>query len=1104
MLPHDVRFTAQKVAQRIALIEPLVYRRRQALPPFRYRPLDGPADEPPIGPDHQDADWALVEPNTYWGRWQTEFVLRTHFRRPAGWEEGSPVALYLPLGEAGDFSHPETLAYIDGQPYAACDRHHQEIVLPDSCLDGRPHLLSLHGWTGLGTPLGELGARLVMQLCPHGLPYVVCDRHKQDVPVPIQWRDDVRDLLWLHGWTAAGTVLSGESGTRLFMRPCALVQIHQPARDFLATARVALGAASSLDHRAPARERVLESLDQAFRVLDTREPFGEGFYESVHEAHRVLRQGIEEAGPPLDVQVVGTGHAHIDLAWLWTLGQTRRKAVRTFTNVIRLMERFPDYHFTQSQPQLYELVRLDAPELFEAIRGLVGQGRWEPVGGMWVEADCNLSGPESLARQLLLGRSYFARHFGPQAESPVLWLPDVFGYAWALPQLMRQAGLRYFMTIKIGWSQYNRLPYDSFWWQGVDGSRVLTHFSTTPGFGPSVSTYNARATPEEILGTWTNFQQKGAQRELLAIFGHGNGGGGPTAEMLENLGEMTAFPGLPRVRQGAVGDFFRRLEAEAGDRLPTWDGELYLELHRGTYTTQSRNKRANRKSEFLLHDAELLAAMALVLDPDYRYPAAELRRAWELVCLNQFHDILPGSSIGAVYEESLRQYEEVGRLAREARDGALETIGRQVGGDLLLVNPTSFPRSDLAHWAERLPAGERLERADGSAVRTQASADGGTWIDGGELPPLSVTALFRRKGAAPQVDQALTAEPELLQNERLRVELDRAGEVVRIYDRTAEREVLPGGAVANQLQAFEDRPLSWDAWDVDIYFEDKRWTAEPASSVKVLEAGPLRATLELRRRVLSSEVVQRVSLERGSARLDFDTEVEWRERHVLLKVAFPVEVLSPTATYEIQWGSVERPTHGNTSWDWARFETCAQKWADLSEGDYGVSLLNDCKYGHDVRGSVLRLSLLRSPTMPDPQADQGKHRFTYSLLPHQGRWGEETVGAAYALNDPLLAVPGPGEGGSGDHTFLQVSSPNVVIETVKGAEDGRGIIVRLYESQRRRGPVTLTAGFDLSEAWESNLLEEDQAPLKVEDRSIRLSLRPYEIVTLRLLASGRG
>jgi len=1055
-LLHEVRLTIKKVQRRLELIEPLVYRRYQVLPPFRCLLLPDASQLDPtnIGPAGDDSAWPIIQPNTYWGGWLTDYVLRTQFQVPDGWDPDAAVALYLPLGVAGDFSHPESLAYIDGEHYASCDRHHQEISLPAEWRDRRSHLLALHGWTGRG------GAT------------------------------------------------KGEPGTQLFMRTCALVEIDQATRDFLATARVAAGIVQQLDENEPARAYLLNALDEAFKLLDTREPVGDGFYASVPPAHAALHRGIARAGNPMETQIVATGHAHIDVAWLWTLAQTRRKAARTFHTVTRLMEQFPDFHFTQSQPQLYEFIRQDFPDLFEKIGQRVAEGRWEAIGGMWVEADCNLTGPESLARQFLLGRSFFREHFGPQAESPVLWLPDVFGYAWNLPQLMKEAGLDYFFTIKIGWNKYNRLPYDSFWWQGLDGTRVLTHFSTTPeggsifwGGNSWASTYNAGATPGEAIGTWRKFQQKELHQELLMAYGQGDGGGGPTREMLENIREMAAFPATPRMRQGSAGDFFRKLEANEGDKLPVWNGELYLELHRGTYTTQSRNKQANRKSEFLLHDAEFLATQAALLNPGYHYPLQALQHAWQLVCLNQFHDIIPGSSITPVYTESLAQYAEVHAAALSVRESALAAIGSQAGGDLLAANPTSFARRDLAFWSGYLEAGQHLERADGTPVATQSAAEG-TWLALGEIAPFTVEALrFAGRAGAPSPLQsaALFASAELLENDYLRVELNAAGDITRILDKVNRREVLPDGALAGQFQAFEDRPVDWDAWDIDIFYDDKLWTSEPATSIRVVESGPLRATLEVRRRILHSDYVQRISLACNSRQLDFVTDIEWREQHILLKAAFPIDVLSPVATYEIQWGNVQRPTHRNTSWDWARFESCAQKWVDLGEGGYGASLLNDCKYGHDIRDNVMRISLLRSPTVPDPEADQGEHRFAYSLLPHAGSWDEATIAAAYALNDPIIIAEGQrGRAEKALAPLLTVDRPNIVIETIKQAEDGDGIIVRLYESQRQRGPVTLTTGFQLDSAWRANLLEENQTPLSVTGRQVSLFVKPYQIVTLRL------
>ncbi|HZA41390.1 MAG TPA: alpha-mannosidase [Actinomycetota bacterium] len=1047
-MEHQKRHTAEKIARRIALVEPLVYRRTVALPNFRYRALSGPSEKPAVAGEVRAA-LSEIEPYSHWGEPQRDFELHGSFEVPADWDRGSPAALYLPLGDAGDFSHPEAVVYVDGRPIAACDCHHQEVPVGARWRDGRDHRLTLHGWTGLGG---------------------------STTPAP---------------------------GTRLLMGRPAVVLIDVDLREFLSWARLSLATAEGLSSDDPITARLLTALDEAFRALETRDPLGDHVYASVAEAHEILLKGIEQAGPPLDVEIVATGHAHLDVAWLWTLGQTRHKAARTFRTVLTLMEEYPEFHFTQSQPQLYEYVRQDHPELFESIGKAISDGRWEPTGGMWVEADCNITGAESLARQFLLGRAFFAEHFGPGSDSPVAWLPDVFGCTWALPQLIKQAGLEYFMTIKLGWNQYNRLPADTFWWQGIDGTRVLTHFSTTGARGAQSSTYNSAATVEEVLGTWTRYQQKELRAEQLMIFGYGDGGGGPTREMLENIGAMEAFPGLPKVRQGRAGEFFRRLEVDAGDDLPVWNGELYLEYHRGTYTTQARNKRANRKTEFLLHDAELVATMTQVVADDYRYPVEELRDLWRVVCLNQFHDILPGSSIGDVYRESLEQYDEVGRAAVDIRDAALEALFGGVSGDIVLLNPTSFERSDLALWpGVELQADEHLERSDGTPVPTQTSS-AGTWIATPSLPPMGTETLVRRPGAAPSPEATLRVTESALENEFLIVELDAPGDIVRIFDKRHSREVLPPGRIANEFQAFEDRPLSWDAWDIDIYFDDKKWTSEPARSIGVLESGPLRGTIEIRRRILNSEYVQRISLAHNSARLDFETDIDWRENHVLLKVGFPVDVLSPVATYDIQWGNIQRPTHRNTSWDWARFETCAHKWVDVSEGDYGVSLLNDCKYGHDIHENVIRLSLLRSTSMPDPAADRGRQVFVYSLLPHAGLW-DATIGAAYALNDPVLVyeVERPGtEPGRVRETssFVSTDFPSAVIETVKGAEDGRGIIVRLYESQRRRGRVNLETAFPLAEARRADLLERDGEPLEVRGSTVSFEIRPYEIVTVRLI-----
>jgi alpha-mannosidase len=635
-------------------------------------------------------------------------------------------------------------------------------------------------------------------------------------------------------------------------------------------------------------------------------------------------------------------------------------------------------------------------------------------------------------------------------------------------------------------------------WQGIDGTQILTHFSTVKEFGSEyASTYNSMANAKEALGTWQNFQQKELQKDLLMAYGFGDGGGGPTREMLENIEVMKNFPSLPQVKQSSVKQFFETIEPLTESKMmPVWNGELYLEYHRGTYTTQARNKRANRKSEFLMHDAEFIAALTS-LHTDYKYPLQQFNDAWRTICLNQFHDIIPGSSIGPVYEESQEQYAELTTNITQLRDEALQALAQELDGDLILVNSTSFVQRGLV-----FVPGNSFQRftLNDQLVPTQQT-DSGCWLDAGELARYSVTALRQMSNVEGQASQVISSS-NILENDFLRVEFNADGDITRIFDKKANREVLPPNTIGNQFQAFEDRPKSWDAWDVDIFYDDKLWLAEPAESIKFIEYGELRQTIEIKRKIQRSEYIQRISLSHNSPRLDFDTHINWNERHTMLKVAFPVDVLSPQATYEIQWGNVTRPTHRNTSWDWARFETCAQKWVDLSEGDYGVSLLNDCKYGHDIHDNVMRITLLRSSTMPDPMADFGEHEFKYSLYPHAGSWNEETQREAYLLNDPIIVyrskVKGQGSNVTRHVSLVTCDSPNVVIETIKRAEDGNGLIVRLYESQRRRRQVRVRFGSAVDSAWATNLLEENESALDVENDSIILNLKPYQIVTLRV------
>jgi alpha-mannosidase len=1060
LMLHKIYWTPQKINIKLRALEAHIHVKTAPIADFEYALLDSPEVKPPLTPDERsEMPKHPLPANSYWGSWQKDFILWTEFSIPPEWDLDSTIALHLPIGVAGDFEHPEALIYIDERAVAACDRHHQTSILPKALKDHAIHRLVLHGWTGLGP----------------------------EFPM--------------------------HSQTQLFMKPCALVQLYDDLYQFVRLARVCLQTIEVLDELNPVKHKLLTALDACFRQLDTREVGHADFSTKLQRAWAILNDGITSAGLPLEVDLYAIGHAHIDVAWLWTVAQSRRKAGRTFHTVLHLMEQFPEYRFTQSQPQLYDYVRQDYPELFKRIQQAVQQGQWETIGGMWVEADCNISGAEALARQFLLGRHFFTEHFGPSAETPVLWLPDVFGYPASLPQLIKQAGLNYFFTIKIGWNQYNRIPYDSFYWQGLDGTRILTHFSTTPEAHNirSHATYNAEINPLTMLGTWLNIQHKDIQQEALVSYGWGDGGGGPTQEMIENIRLLAAFPGLPRIHYSSVRQFFERLAAKDG--WPIWIGELYLEFHRGTYTTQSRNKRANRKMEFLLHDVEVLASMASLIETDYVYPDDELDKAWKLLCLNQFHDILPGSSITSVYEVSQKDYATIQEIGNNLRTLALQTLHEALSASVLVINPTGFARSDLVEWKGDMPDGFGLYNNDGMLVPIQKT-ETGTLLYIADVQPYSVMSLYLRPDSHDSYSTHMRATPTSLENYYLRVDFDENGDIVRIFDKVNRRDVLPPGQIADQFQAFEDRPMNWPAWDIDSYFEEVVWYSTPADSITVVEHGPLRATLAIKRRIGQSVYTQSIWLEFDKPHLHFHTQIDWREKNTLLKVAFPIDVLSDKATYEIQWGNVERPTHRNTSWDWARFEVCGHKWVDLSEGNYGVSLLNDCKYGFDVYGNVIRMSLLRGSTYPDPYADEGFHEFSYALLPHAGRWDENTIASAYALNDPLIlsihqagvstdntppsAIDHPDQG----NLLLQLvhtSNPNIVIETIKRAEDGQGYIIRLYEAHQWRGPITLTVGFPIKEVWKTNLLEENQEEVLFNQQRIHLSIAPFAIVSLRVL-----
>jgi alpha-mannosidase len=778
--------------------------------------------------------------------------------------------------------------------------------------------------------------------------------------------------------------------------------------------------------------------------------------------------------------ISAVGHAHIDTAWLWPLAETRRKCARTFSSVLRMMEDYPEYKFASPQAQQYAWMKAEYPILYQQIKHRVEKGRFIPVGGTWVEPDCNLPSGESLARQFLYGQRFFRKEFGQFCRE--FWNPDVFGYSAALPQIMRQAGIEYFLTQKLSWNQFNKPANQTFIWQGLDGSQVLTHF-------PPADTYNSRADVEEVLHEISNFKEHDRANESLMLFGYGDGGGGPTPEMLEQLRRMRfegqPVDGLPDVQIRSPQEFFTRC-ADDIKHPATWVGELYFELHRGTYTSQAANKRDNRRAEFTLHEAEFLSALAFATS-QRDYPSAELERLWKLTLTNQFHDILPGSSIREVYEDSARDYQEILESANLVSQAALQALfPEEPGPNVLLFNTLSAPRREVLE----LPWDQET---------AQQSANGRP-LALLEAPALGYAVQTTSHPAShPPVSARHEHEQFILENSFIRAVFTPGGQLTSLYDKRLNREAIAAGRTANQFVLYDDHPNQWDAWDVDIFHLEKFDLPAPAFSAEIIENGPLRAALRFEYQLSPrSRLQQTVLLACHSARLDFECQVDWYESQRFLKVEFPLEISASQATYEIQFGHVQRPTHFNTTWDLARFEVCAHRWADLSEPGFGVALLNDSKYGYACHGNVLRLSLLRATTSPDPQADRGQHHFRYALLPHAGDFRTAGVIAeGYRFNLPprLLPTNRPPE----KHSFFELSEEHVVLETLKKAEDTNSLILRLYEAHGRRGAFNLQSAPPIRAAALCNLLEEEQTELSTETAgTLRIEITPFQLQTVRL------
>lgn len=974
--------------------------------------------------------------------------------------------------------------------YTETDRPQTELpyapFMPDTLLSGRDGHFWFH--TEFTTPKAEEGKELYFQLLtgcegewdaknPQGLVYLngkmvqALDVNHTDVPLEPETYYDMYIYFY---------VGMHENSVR-FLPSLNLLdtRVEQLYYDVWVPYRAALCFAEYDDNYV----KIMKALDIALLHLDLRVPKSEDFYRSVEETRQYLRDEFYgKLCGDNGVTISCIGHTHIDVAWLWTLAQTREKAQRSFSTVAALMKQYPEYQFMSSQPQLYKYVKYAAPELYAQIKELVAQGRWEVEGAMWLEADCNLTSGESLVRQILHGKRFMKEEFG--VDSKILWLPDVFGYSAALPQILKKCGVDTFVTSKISWNETNKMPVDTFIWEGIDGSEVFTHFMTAKDAGErgqyspwKSATYNGYIKPEQVLGTWQTLQQKDYQSKALITFGFGDGGGGPTKDMLEQQRRLSyGLPGIPKTKIEFAGDYIASIRSEFDEnckklrRTPRWVGELYLEFHRGTYTSIAKNKKNNRKSELLLQKAETLCVTDSLLAGG-AYPKQTLYDAWETVLLHQFHDIIPGSSIFEVYEDSDRDYQAIQQAGAAVADSALAHIARQVNtaGGLLVYNPAGF-------------------KTDGY-VDTE---NGKAYVS--EIPAMGYAVVV------PETSKNnITVDGRTIENRYYRIVMDESCNIVSLFDKEHGREVVKEGK-AFCLQAYEDFPKEYDAWEISYYYKQKMWQLDEVMSCEPVSDGA-RAGLKIVKKFLDSTITQTIYLYEDSRRIDVENIIDWKQEHILLKAAFPTTIHTAQATYDIQFGHVSRPTHENTPWDRAKFEVCAHKWADLSEYGYGFSILSDCKYGYNTEGSTIKLSLLKSATDPNPAADKHVHTFTYSLLPHGGDvYTAGVIQEAYKLNCPLKAVALGAQDGalSASYSLVSCDKENVIIETVKQAEDSEDIIVRMYEAYDSKCSATLTFGFDIAQAWRCDMLEQNEAELTANGNSITLNVGNFEIVTLKL------
>lgn len=970
-----------------------------------------------------------MPPGTPWGaKWEYAW-LRGSVKLPAEAEGGRVV--FHTADNHGFFGEGRVL--VNGREAGGRDREHREITLATRGKAGTRYEILMELYAGHGdTPCGGGPAPLERPTVPEP---PARQRSLGRASFGL-WDEDL-----FQAWLDLHTLL--EVRDALDANSLRVAEIDAALRDFTVLADLELPRAERAASVRAGRQRLKQVLD--------------------------CRNG--STAPVMSC----FGHSHIDVAWLWPLAETERKCARTFATQLALMQQYPEFKYLQSQPHLYRMTQRLYPELYARIKAAVRKGQWIPEGGMWVEADTNITGGESLIRQFIHGKRFFRQEFG--IESELMWLPDVFGYSGAMPQIMAGCGIRFFSTQKIFWT-YNggdRFPFNTFWWEGIDGTRVLSHLHND---------YNSRTNPASLLLRWNERVQKDGLYGRMVPFGHGDGGGGPTREHLEYLRRQQDLEGVPKVRMAGPVDYLRA-ELKRTTDWPTYVGELYFQAHRGTYTTQARTKRGNRKSEVALREAEMWSVAAMVAN-GFRYPYAAMDEAWKGVLLNQFHDIIPGSSIGRVYEEAEALYARVIATARGTAEAAARKLVSRRATAMTVFNSLSWDRPALV----ALPKGWSGASQAGTPLPSQRM-DGKAWVRVA-VPSCGWTTLEKAKASRAATGLAVSANR--LENEHLRLTLNARGEITSLVDKDSGRELAAGAM--NAFRMYKDVPRWFDAWDIDSTYTETPVALPGKAEIAVVTEGPLVGVVRITRHLNRSRLEQDICLAAGSRRVDFRTRIDWREKHKLLKVDFPTTIHANEAVHEIQFGHLRRPNHASRPFDADRFEVSHHKWTALTEEARGVAVLNDCKYGVNVAGGSINLTLLRAPQAPDMHADQGLQEFVYAFHAWNGSFFESgLVREGYDLNMPVMTTPGAAGSGS----LLALDAANVVIETVKPAEDRSGdIIVRLYEAKRTATTCTLGLGFPVRSVAATDMLEGNGRRLTVKGGAVSLAFRPFEIKTLRL------